>query len=85
MLACAPALDRIAEMAREFAPALPSDNARARHIDLPDAGLTSVSTVKLMLALEAEFDLPIPDDELTPENFRSIAAIERLVGRLSGA
>jgi acyl carrier protein len=85
MLDCALAFDRIPELVREFAPALPSEDARARHADLSDAGLASVSTVKLMLAIEAEFDLAIPDDDLTPENFRSIAAIERLVARLKGA
>jgi acyl carrier protein len=77
--------DRIAEMAREFAPALPSDPERARDVDLPDAGLTSVAAVKLMLALEAAFDIAIPDADLTPENFRSIASIERLVARLRAA
>lgn len=77
--------DHIFEMAREFAPALPSDVRRARDLDLPDAGLTSVSAVKLMLAIEAAFDLAIPDAELTPENFRSVASIERLVERLRAA
>jgi acyl carrier protein len=85
MLDCALVFDRIPELVREFAPALPFDGARARHVDLSDAGLASVSTVKLMLAIEVEFDLAIPDDDLTPENFRSIAAIERLVARLKGA
>jgi acyl carrier protein len=76
--------DRILEMVREFAPALPADPERAHHADLPDVGLTSVASVKLMLAIEAAFDIAIPDEELTPENFRSIARIERLVVRLRG-
>jgi len=73
---------RIPEMVREFAPSLPTDPAAARDADLPDAGLTSVSAVKLMLAIEAAFDIEFPDSELTPENFRNIAAIEHLVARL---
>jgi acyl carrier protein len=52
---------------------------------LQDAGLTSIATVKLMLAIEAAYDIAIPEDDLTPENFRSIAAIEALVARLRGA
>jgi acyl carrier protein len=32
-----------------------------------------------MLAVEAEFDIKIPDREMTPANFRSIAQIARLV------
>ncbi len=76
--------DRILAMVREFAPALPGDTNRARTVDLPTAGLTSVSAVKLMLAIEAEFDIAIPDADLTPENFGSIAAIEALVDRLRG-
>ena len=76
--------DRIPKMVREFAPALPSDPMQAREADLPDVGLTSVASVKLMLAIEAAFDIAIPDADLTPENFRSIASIERLVARLRG-
>ena len=77
--------DLIAEMAREFAPGLPPDDAGARSANLQDAGLTSMASVKLMLAIEAAYDIAIPDDDLTPENFRSIAAIEALVARLRGA
>ena len=39
--------------------------------------------VNLMLAVEAEFDLEIPQEEMTPENFRSIETIERLVEALA--
>jgi acyl carrier protein len=35
-----------------------------------------------MLAVEAEFDLKIPDRDMTPLNFRSIARIDALVGAL---
>jgi len=85
MLDSARADDLISEMAREFAPGLPSDEARARGANLQDAGLTSIATVKLMLAIEAAYDIAIPDADLTPENFRSIGAIEALVARLRRA
>ena len=51
--------------------------------DLIGQGLTSVDMVHLMLAIEAAFDLTIPQSGLTPENFRSIATIEALLARLT--
>ena len=33
----------------------------------------------LMLAVEAEFDLEIPQAEMTPENFRSVDTIDALI------
>ncbi len=35
--------------------------------------------VNLMLAVEAEFGVKIPDREMTPSNFRSIARIAKLL------
>jgi acyl carrier protein len=46
---------------------------------LVDVGLTSMDMVNLMLAVEAEFDFTIPQADITPENFQSIATLERLV------
>jgi len=53
-----------------------------RDRDLTEAGLTSLDMVNLMLAVEAEFDLKIPDRDMTPANFRTIARIDALVGAL---
>jgi len=46
---------------------------------LADIGMTSMDMVNLMLAVEAEFDLTIPQAEITPENFQSPEMIERMV------
>jgi len=46
---------------------------------LVDIGLTSMDMVNLMFGVEAEFDLTIPQAEITPENFQSIAALERMI------
>jgi acyl carrier protein len=46
---------------------------------LADVGLTSMDMVNLMLGVEAEFDLTIPQAEITPENFCSIKALERML------
>jgi acyl carrier protein len=47
---------------------------------LVDIGLTSMDMVSLMLGIEAEFDFTIPQSEITPENFQSIATLERMIG-----
>jgi acyl carrier protein len=52
--------------------------------DLREAGLNSLDMVNLMLAVEAEFDLKIPDADMTLRNFRSISAIDTLVAELLG-
>ncbi len=51
--------------------------------DLREAGLSSLDTVNLMLAVEGEFDLFLPQAEMTPENFRTTSAIAALVDRLA--
>ena len=50
--------------------------------DLGAAGLSSLDTVNLMLAVEAEFDIKIPERDMTPGNFRTIARIEALLRAL---
>lgn len=50
---------------------------------LSELGVSSLKMVSLMLSVEAEFDLSIPQNEITPENFRSISSIQALVTRLT--
>ena len=49
---------------------------------LSDLGISSLKMVNLMLAVELEFDIAIPQSDITPENFHSVAAIQALVGRM---
>ena len=51
---------------------------------LADIGFTSVDMVKVMLGIEAEFDLMIPQPEITPENFVSAASIAAMLCRIGG-
>jgi acyl carrier protein len=51
--------------------------------DLRASGLSSLDIVNLMLSVEAEFDIKIPDREMTPANFRSIARIDALMHAVS--
>ena len=74
--------DRVVAIVRQVMPEQSSDLALVADADLYDAGLTSMAMVKLMLAVEVEFDIAIPDADLHPDNFRSIAAVEALVVRL---
>jgi acyl carrier protein len=50
---------------------------------LSDLGMSSLKMVNLMLSLEVRFNLSIPQAEITPENFESIASVEALVVRLT--
>jgi acyl carrier protein len=52
--------------------------------DLYKAGLTSLATVGLMLALEEQFDVEFPDNMLGRKTFGSIEAILEAVARLAG-
>jgi acyl carrier protein len=51
---------------------------------LTDLGISSLKMVNLMLAVELEFDIAIPQSDITPENFHSLASIEALVARTLG-
>jgi len=56
--------------------------AFAAQEDLREVGLTSLDMVNLVLAVEAELAVSIPEAEITPANFRSVATIEALVTSL---
>jgi acyl carrier protein len=47
--------------------------------NLRDAGLTSLDMVNLMLAIEAEFDIEIPQSAMTPDNFDTVGAMDVLI------
>ena len=49
---------------------------------LNELGMSSMKMINLMLAIEVEFDLSIPQTEITPDNFDSIASVETLVVKL---
>ena len=49
---------------------------------LADLGMSSLKMVNLMLDMEVQFDIAIPQADITPENFDSIASVETLIVRL---
>jgi acyl carrier protein len=73
--AVAEVVHRILEARAIEQPVRPSD-------DLREAGLTSLDMVSLVLSVEQEFGVKIPERDITPANFRSIGTIEALVARL---
>jgi acyl carrier protein len=52
---------------------------------LAELGMSSIKMVNLMLAIEVEFNLVIPQSEITPGNFESIASVETMLARLGSA
>jgi acyl carrier protein len=50
--------------------------------ELRDVGLTSLDMVNLVLAVESDLGVAIPESEITPANFRSVATIEALIAGL---
>lgn len=77
--------DRIAELIRQIFAKRGLERSVDHHADLSEAGLSSLDTVNLMLAVETEFGVKIPDRDMTPGNFRSIARIEALLATLQNA
>ena len=59
-----------------------SPDSLADDADLYDAGLSSLATVNLLMAVEAEFDIEIPDELLTRGLFQSIDTLALTICRL---
>lgn len=75
---------RVAELVRRLLAKRGIERAVADDDDLSESGLSSLDIVNLMLAVESEFDLKIPERDMRPANFRSVARIEALVASLMG-
>lgn len=76
--------ERVAALVRVLLAKRAIDRTVGRGDDLGESGLSSLDLVNLMLAVEAEFDLKIPERDMRPANFRSIDRIETLVAGLLG-
>jgi acyl carrier protein len=74
--------DRIADLIFEILERRSISKKVSADDDLREIGLSSLDMVNLMLAVEAAFDLTIPENDMTPQNFRSISRIETLVATL---
>ena len=74
--------ERVAQLVRQLMARRSIDRSVGYDDVLSECGLSSLDMVNLMLAVETEFDIKIPDRDMTPSNFRSIAQIDKLVGAL---
>jgi acyl carrier protein len=74
--------ERVAQLVRQLLAKRSIDRSVGYDDVLSECGLSSLDMVNLMLAVETEFDIKIPDRDMTPSNFRSIAQIDKLVGAL---
>lgn len=74
--------DRVASLVRRIT----AKRAVARPVgpdeDLRACGLSSLEIVTLMLSVETEFAIRIPERQMVPANFRSITCIAGLVSAL---
>ena len=74
--------ERVAQLVRQLMARRSIDRLVGYEDVLSDCGLSSLDMVNLMLAVETEFDIKIPERDMTPSNFRSIAQIDKLLGAL---
>lgn len=82
MTTAPPAEDRIAAFLSRFSgghPIGPEDDIFALGV------MNSLLAMQLVLFIEQEFGIAVPDEELQRDSFRSTAAMGRLVRRLGGA
>jgi acyl carrier protein len=77
------AADRVAALVRKMLDREKINKAVGADDDLRGSGLSSIALVNLMLSVESEFDLTIPERDMTPGNFRSITRIAELVDMVS--
>jgi acyl carrier protein len=74
--------ERIARLARRILAARAIERPFSAEDDLREVGLTSLDMVNLVLAVESELGVSIPERDITPANFRSVSSIEALVTAL---
>lgn len=72
-------MDEILKILKEFRPDIQPEGRE----DLIDAGiLDSLDLVNIVAEMESEFDISIPVEEIVPENFNSISAMQQMIDRL---
>ncbi|MGH8557663.1 MAG: acyl carrier protein [Methylococcales bacterium] len=49
--------------------------------DLLEAGLDSMAIMRLIIFIENEFDVTLPDSEIEPDNVRTLDTLEQWISR----
>ncbi|GEP44967.1 phosphopantetheine-binding protein [Brevifollis gellanilyticus] len=70
---------RLLTLLRPFLRLLPPDAALPMDADLGRLGLDSLQSIDLLMALEQEFGVTIPDEKITVESFSTPAHVLELV------
>jgi acyl carrier protein len=50
---------------------------------LQNAGIDSFSIIEILVFIQDKYKMLVPDDQLVPENFKTLASLARLVNKLS--
>jgi acyl carrier protein len=50
--------------------------------NLQNTGIDSFSLVEIMLFIQQNYNILIPDNQLVPENFKTLQSLARLVNKL---
>ena len=74
--------ERVAALVRRILAERSIERPFSADDDLREIGLTSLDMVNLVLAVESELGVSIPERDITPANFRSVSSIEALVTSL---
>ena len=77
--------DRIADIVTRLLEQRMKAKRPGRDDDLRQAGLSSLDMVKVVLSLEQQFSVSIPEQAITPKHFRTIAAIDAMLENLPKA
>jgi acyl carrier protein len=71
--------DRLIALLRPFLRLLPADAGLPMDADLGKLGLDSLQSIELLMALEQEFGVTIPDEKITVDAFATPANVLALV------
>lgn len=74
--------DPLTEYIRTHAPHLASEVTKDTPL-LEQGLLDSLGLMKLIAFLERRYRLVVPEKEITPDNFRTLASIQKLIDSLS--
>ena len=77
-------IDKIRTVLAQHARLSVDANTLGEDSNLYEAGLTSLTTVNLMLALEEAFDIEFPDNKLGRKTFESIQSIADTIEDIQG-
>lgn len=72
-------MEEIIEILKQFRPDIDFENQKNL---IGDGLLDSLDIVSIVSEFDSEFDIEIPVEEITPENFNSVQAMNGLIERL---